>query len=139
MGVTDVQNVHFPFALEAFGYTPEGEPIIDAFVTMLTPPNAQGEMSLGVANGANGELLEAFFERADATLLAYINPRYPFTYGYSDAPNSFHVNRFKKLAEAGRLLLVHDDAPIPTMPKGAFANQRRKSWASPRTWSITSS
>lgn len=122
MGVTDTQNVHFPFALEALGYTPEHQPLVDSFVTVMTPPNAGGEMSLGLANGANGELMETFLERADVTVLVYVNPRYPFTYGYGDSPNSFHTDRFEKLAKAGRLLLVHDDGPLPSLPKGAFAN-----------------
>ncbi len=122
MGITDMQSIHFPDAVDSMGYNPDGKPVVDCFITVLTPPNEDGEMSLGPANGANMEIVEKVLRQKDADLLVYINGRYPFTRGYGDAPNTVNVNDFEGLAKAGRLFVVEDDSKIPCMPKGSFDN-----------------
>lgn len=123
VGFTDMQVIHFPFALEAICYSASGEARLDTFITVMTPPNAQGEMSLGPAAGVNAELTRLLIERADMDVLLYLNPRYPFTRGHGDAPNSFPAEAFRKLAEKGRLMIVENDtAEIPCMPAGSFAH-----------------
>ena len=124
MGVTDMQSIHFPDAIDAMAYDPDGRPLIDTFVAITTPPNADGYMSHGPANAANGEAVARIAERTNVNLLLYINGRYPFTRGYT-APgtdNTIHVNDLAKLAEAGRLIVVEDDGKIPALPADSFAN-----------------
>lgn len=121
MGITDMQSVHFPEAVEPMGY-PEGKPEIDAFVCVMTPPDENGEMSHGPANGANGEILDRILEGCDVDVLLYVNHRYPFTRGYGDAPNTVHVDRFRPLASKGRLVVVEDETPVPALPKDSLSN-----------------
>ncbi len=121
MGITDMQSVHFPEAVDPIGY-PEGKPVIDAFVCVMTPPDEHGQMSHGPANGANGELLDRVLEGGDVDLMVYVNPRYPFTWGYGDASNTIHVDRFRDLARKGRLVVVEDETPVPSLPKDSFSN-----------------
>ncbi len=121
MGITDMQSVHFPEAVDPMGY-PEGKPVIDAFVCVLTPPNEHREMSHGAANGANGELLDKVLAGCDVDLMVYVNPRYPFTRGYGDAPNTVHVDRLRDIARKGRLVVVEDESPVPSLPKNSFSN-----------------
>lgn len=122
MGVTDMQSIHFPDAVDSMGYDPDGNPIIDTFVCVLTPPNEKGEMSQGLANGANWEIIQKVIEIGGVKLLLYVNKNYPFTYGYKDAPNTFNINDFKDLAEKGLLYVVEDEGKLPSMPAGAFDN-----------------
>jgi acyl-CoA hydrolase len=121
MGVTDMQSVHFPEAVDPMGY-PEGNPVIDAFVCVMTPPNEHGEMSHGPANGANGDIIDRILADANVDLLLYINPNYPFTHGYGDAPNTIHVDRFRALAAKGRLVVVEDESAVPGLPKNGLSN-----------------
>lgn len=121
MGITDMQSVHFPEAVDPMGY-PEGKPVIDAFVCVMTPPDEHGEMSHGPANGANGELIERILRDGDVDLLLYVNPRYPMTRGYGDAPNTLHVDRFRTIAGKGRLFIVEDETAVPSLPKDSLSN-----------------
>jgi acyl-CoA hydrolase len=128
MGITDMQSVHFPEAVEPMGY-PEGKPVIDAFLCVLTPPDEHGEMSHGAANGANGEILDRILSECNVDLLVYVNPRYPFTRGYGDAPNTVHVDRFRDLARRGRLVVVEDESPVPCLPKDSLSNPSKQELA----------
>jgi acyl-CoA hydrolase len=122
MGITDMQSIHFPDAVDSMGYDPDGRALIDAFVLVMTPPNAKGEMSHGPANGANGEILDKILAARDVSVLLYVNPGYPFTRGYGDAPNTVHVTDFEGLARAGRLYVVEDEGKLPALPAGSLAN-----------------
>lgn len=122
MGITDMQVVHFPDAVDSMGFSPDGEAQADTMVLVLTPPNENGEMSHGPSNGANAEVVEANFKYKSMNVLLYVNGKYPFTRGYADwAPNTVHIDRFKELAEMGRLIVVEDDGKIPATPPGAFS------------------
>ncbi|HOX42230.1 MAG TPA: acetyl-CoA hydrolase/transferase C-terminal domain-containing protein [Myxococcota bacterium] len=126
MGITDMQSIHFPDAVDSMGYDPDLTPLADLFVLVMTPPDERGELSHGLANGANGEILELILEHRSVDLLLYLNPAYPFTRGYGDAPNSVPAERFRPLAEAGRLTVVWDaDGKLPCAPSGSFANPSR--------------
>ncbi len=122
MGIADMQVVHFPDAVDSMAYNPDGEPLADAVVLVLTPPDENGEMSHGPSNGATAEALEAVLERQDMTALLYVNPKYPFTRGYAPwAPNTVQIDRFRGLAQQGRLIVVEDEGKIPATPPGAFS------------------
>lgn len=122
IGVTDMQSIHFPDAVDSMGYDPDGNALLDTFVCVLTPPDKNGELSHGPANGANGEIIEKILDRCDVNLIVYINENYPFTRGYGDAPNTIHIDRFKGLAKAGKLFVVMDEGKIPALPPGSFDN-----------------
>jgi len=122
MGITDFQAAHFPDGTFALGYDSDNNPKIDTWVQVMTPPDENGEMSLGPANGANSEIVDKILEKDDANILIFINAKYPFTRGYADAPNTLHIDRLKGLAEKGKLFIVMDDSRIPFVPKGNFDN-----------------
>ncbi len=121
MGITDMQSIHFPEAVDPMGY-PEGKPVFDAFVCVMTPPNEDGEMSHGAANGANGEILDRILRDQNVDVLLYVNPSFPFTRGHGDAPNTVHVDRFRELAAKGRLVVVEDESAVPALPKNSLSN-----------------
>ncbi len=120
LGLCDMQFLHFADAADAMGFDGEGKPRGDTFVAVMTPPNEDGEMSHGPSAACNGEVIARILENCDADLLLYVNKNYPFTRGLPDAPNTFHVNQFKKMAKAGRLYVVIDDGPIPAIPPNRF-------------------
>ncbi len=120
MGIMDMQSIHFPDAVESMGIDAEGQPMVDAFVLCMTPPDENGELSHGIASGANGEILERILEQPVIDVVLYLNPGLPFTRGYGDAPNTVSVERLRRLAEAGRLRVVPDDGPLPCVPVGTF-------------------
>ena len=91
-----MHSVHFPDGA-SLGYDADGAPAIDAFVMVMTPPNAQGEMSFGPGNGVNGDFLEILLRQRDVTLLLYVNAGYPFVRGYKDAPNTVPIEALKSL------------------------------------------
>ena len=122
MGITDMQLVHFPDGVDVTAYDADGEPLLDSFVTVATPPNEQGEMSLGPSNGVNAETLGKILQNLHVTLLLYINPQYPFTRGYQDSPNTFNVKDLEGLARAGRLIVVRDTGKIPSLPNNRLSN-----------------
>ncbi len=126
MGVTDMQSVHFSDAVDSMGYDPDRNPKVESFVCVMTPPNEEGELSHGPANGANGEIVDQILEFKNVNLLLYINKKYPFTKGYKDARNTIPIDDFKGLAEAGRLFVVEDDSKIPCLPAGSFDNPNPK-------------
>lgn len=126
MGITDMQSIHFPDAVDSMGYDPDGEALIDLFVLVMTPPDERGELSHGLANGATGEILDLILEHHTVDVLLYLNPGYPFTRGFGDAPNSVPLERFRGLAEAGRLHVVWDpDGKLPGAPAGSFGDPSR--------------
>jgi hypothetical protein len=122
MGIMDMQSIHFPDAVESMGIDAEGKPLVDAFVFSLTPPDPNGELSHGIANGANGEILERIIRQPVIDTLIYLNPGLPFTRGYGDAQNTVAVERLRPLAEAHRLRVVLDDGPLPCVPAGTFTS-----------------
>lgn len=122
MGITDMQSVHFPNAVEGIAYDPDSGVKVNTFILVMTPPDRGGEMSHGPANGANHEILERILANRDADVLLYINPNYPFTYGYNDAANTININDFKGLADSGRLFAVLDNNKVPALPAGSFEN-----------------
>ncbi len=123
IGVTDMQSIHFCDAMEGLAFTPEGEPRIDSFVMVLTPPNDEGYMSNGISNGANQEIIERITKTCDVKVLLYINKNYPFTYGYNEAANTIHIDAFKKLSKEGKLFVVmDDDGKIPSLPPNSLSN-----------------
>jgi acyl-CoA hydrolase len=125
MGITHMQSIHFPDAVDSMGYDPDDKPQVDTYVLVMTPPNEKGEMSHGLANGANGEILEKVLRLKTMNILLYMNPKYPFTRGYDDewASNTIHVSRFEGLARAGKLFVVEDpDGRLPALPANALDN-----------------
>ena len=122
MGVTNMHSIHFPDAVDSIAYGDGISPKMDLFVMVLTPPDENGDMSHGPANGANGDIVERILAGRDMNLLIYVNPGYPFTYGYGDVPNTVNIARFEPLARDGKLFVVEDDGPIPAVPAGAFQN-----------------
>lgn len=125
LGLCDMQFLHFVDAADAMGFDPDGNVRGDTFVAVMTPPNAAGLMSHGPSAACNGEILEHILDRLDADVLLYVNANYPFTRGLPDAPNTMHVDRFKALAEAGRLHVVMDDGPVPAIPASRFDKPQR--------------
>jgi acyl-CoA hydrolase len=122
MGLLDMQSVHFHDGADALAFHPDGRTKVDAFALVMTPPNEQGELSHGPANGGNGDILDHILANRDADLLLYLNAGYPFTRGWSDARNTVNIAEFEPLAKAGRLCVVIDDSPVPALPKGCFDN-----------------
>jgi len=125
LGLCDMQFLHFVDATDAMAFDPDRKLRADTFVAVMTPPNLDGEMSHGPSAACNGDVLEHLLEHADADLLLYVNASYPFTRGLPDAPNTSHIDRFRKLAEAGRLHVVLDDGPVPAIPAGRFDKPQR--------------
>ncbi len=125
MGITRMQSIHFPDAVDSMGFDPDDNPQVDTFVMVMTPPNEKGELSHGLANGANGEILEKAVRLKTINILLYLNPKYPFTRGYSEewASNTIHVSQFEGLARAGKLFVVEDnDGRLPCLPGNSFDN-----------------
>lgn len=122
MGITRMQSIHFPDAVDSMGYDPDDVPMVDTFVAVMTPPNEAGEMSHAVANGANGEIIDKILKFKNINLLLYINDSYPFTRGYNEVRNTVHIDEFKDLAKVGRLFVVEDHGEIPALDAGAFDN-----------------
>jgi acyl-CoA hydrolase len=120
MGITDMVFVHFPDAADNMALDERGNSRTHVAVMVMTPPNANGEMSHGPCSAFNSTVLDHIVESCDQDLLLYVNAAYPFTRGYEDASNTIHVDRFKPLAKAGRLFVVEDDGPLPALPAGAF-------------------
>ncbi len=120
MGITDMLFVHFPDAFDAMAMDDRGNSKTDLFTLVMTPPDAKGDMSHGPCSAMNAPLLEHVLEACDQDVLLYVNPNLPFTRGYIDAPNTIHVDAFRKLSAAGRLFVVPDDAPVAALPAGAF-------------------
>ena len=118
-GILSVQGVHFPDAPDAMILGPDEVLDIDLFVLVTTPPNEEGLLSHGPANGANAEALEHCLD-GDANVLLYLNERYPFVRGHEESPNTFPVERLRRAAAEGRLWIVEDDGPVPSLPEGAF-------------------
>lgn len=122
MGITDMQSIHFPNGVDAMAFDADKRPLVDTFACVATPPNEQGEMSFGPSNGVNTEAIARIIEDKTVNLLLYVNPKYPFTRGYGDAPNTFRVDDLRGLAESGRLLVVRDEGKIPSLPADSFKN-----------------
>ncbi len=120
LGLTDMQSIHFPDALDSMAYDVDGNAHVDTFVIVMTPPDAAGYLSHGPANGANGDVVERVLSGDGINLVLYLNAGYPFTMGYGDAVHTVHVERFRKIAEAGRLMVVFDDSPVPGVPPGGM-------------------
>ncbi|MBP7126339.1 hypothetical protein KBD49_08240 [Myxococcota bacterium] len=123
MGITRMQSIHFPDAVDSMGFDPDNNPQVDTFVLVMTPPNEEGLLSHGLANGANGEILDKALEFRTINILLYLNPQYPFTRGYGDdAPNTVHIQKFEGLARAGKLFVVEDQGRLPALPANSFDN-----------------
>jgi acyl-CoA hydrolase len=122
LGITDMHSVHFPDGVGALAYDADGVRKMDTFVLVMTPPDENGEMSHGPANGVNSDALERGLADEGLRILLYINPRYPFVRGYNEATNTVHADAFKDAARQGRLLVVLDDSKIPSAPANAFDN-----------------
>jgi acyl-CoA hydrolase len=118
-GILSAQGVHFPDAPDAMILGADQVLDIDLFVLVMTPPNEEGLLSHGPANGANAEALEHCLE-GDANVLLYLNRRYPFVRGHQESPNTIATERLREAAAEGRLFVVEDDGPIPAIPEGAF-------------------
>jgi len=117
--IVSVQGVHFPDAPDAMILGADKVLDIDLFVLVMTPPNEEGLLSHGPANGANAEALEHCLG-GDANVLLYLNRRYPFVRGHEESPNTIAAEAFRRAAGEGRLFVVDDDGPIPALPEGAF-------------------
>ena len=122
LGITDMHSVHFPDGVGALAYDADGVRKMDTFVLVMTPPDEHGELSHGPANGVNSDALARGLADPDLKILLYLNARYPFTRGYGDAPNTIHSGAFEAAAREGRLLVVHDDAKVPSVPANTFDN-----------------
>lgn len=121
-GITRMQSIHFPDAVDSMGFDPDNNPLVTTFVMPMTPPNENGDMSHALANGANGEILEKALRLKTLNILIYMNPAFPFTTGYNDAPNTVNVKDFEELAKAGRLFVVEDDGKLAGLPAGALGS-----------------
>lgn len=121
-GITRMQSIHFPDAVDSMGFDPDNNPIVNTFVLPMTTPNENGDMSHGLANGANGEILEKALRLKTLNILIYMNPNYPFTTGYKDASNTVNVQDFEELARAGRLFIVEDEGKLAGLPAGALGS-----------------
>jgi acyl-CoA hydrolase len=119
-GILSWQSVHFPDAPDALLLGPEDHLEIDLWVLVMTPPDGEGNLSHGVANGANAEALEILLRHDSAKILLYLNRHYPFTHGHPQSPNTLPAERLRDAAEAGRLFVVEDDTPPPALPADAF-------------------
>lgn len=123
MGITRMQSVHFPDAVDSMGFDPDDNPQVDTYVLVMTPPNEKGLLSHGLANGANGEVLEKALRFKTINILLYLNSKYPFTTGYGeDASNTLPVSAFEGLARAGKLFVVEDQGRLPSLPANALDN-----------------
>ncbi len=119
-GLLRYQPVHFPDAADALARDPDtGELAIDLFVQPMTWPR-DGELSFGLSNGVNGDLVDDVLDSDRAHLLLYLNRQLPFTTGRPDAPNTFAIDRLRRLADDGRLTVVVEDEPPPGLPPGTF-------------------
>jgi acyl-CoA hydrolase len=119
-GMVRYQPVHFPDAADALARDPDtGELSIDLFVQPVTWPR-DGELSFGLSNGVNGDVADDVLDSDRARLLLYLNRQLPFTRGRPDAPNTFPVDRLRRLADDGRLTLVVEDTTPPGLPAGSF-------------------
>jgi len=119
-GIVHWQSVHFPDAPDALIYGEDGRLAVDLLVAVMTPPDERGELSHGLANGSNGDAVRLILADHAALLLLYLNPRYPFTRGHRESPNTLHVDELRRLAEAGRLVVVEDEGKLPALPADAF-------------------
>ncbi len=122
MGITDMHMTHFPDAVASMTYDDEGKTIVDAFVLVMTPPDENGEMSHGPANGATAEFLEMALKEDKVRIILYVNKGYPFTWGAHDSRNTVHIDEFAGPAKQGRLWIVEDDGKIPALPPHSFDN-----------------
>jgi len=122
MGVIDMQSVHFPDAVGAMIDKRPGELALDLLAVVLTPPDGQGNMSHGIANGATAEALELCLDNPQAKILLYLNEKWPFTFGYKNIPHTLHISRFKQAARERRLWIVRDDTDLPALPPNSFDN-----------------
>ncbi len=120
MGIVDMQSVHFPDAVDSVMREPDGRMKVNLVVLVMTPPDENGLMSHGVANGATADALDAALADPTTKILLYVNDRYPFTYGYGDASNVVPIDTFQDAAKENRLYVVEDEAAIPALPAGAF-------------------
>ncbi len=118
-GITSWQSVHFPDAPDALLLDAEGRLEVDLYVLVMTPPDGEGRLSHGIANGANAEALELVLERGGKVLL-YLNAAYPFVEGHPESPNAIPWERLRGAAGEGRLAIVLDDGPLPALPAGSF-------------------
>lgn len=119
-GAVAWQPVHFADAV-ALGYAPDtGEPRADVYVCVVTPPRADGRVSFGVSNGADGDIVARVLDRLDMALLIYVNPRAPWIDGFDFAPNGFDLDRLEPLARRGQVWLVADEGPLAGLPPGTF-------------------
>jgi acyl-CoA hydrolase len=123
MGIVDMQSVHFPDAPDSLAYHQDGSHLFGVAVGVATPPNEKGEMSLGLANGATMGMFNIAKQSDTAQILIYLNPKYPFTRGWHDSPNTINVSELKGMADQGRLFVVEDPhGKLPSFPAGSFAN-----------------
>lgn len=122
MGVIDMQSIHFPDAIGAMIDKQPGELALDLLAVVLTPPDAQGRMSHGIANGATAEALELSLDDPKVKILLYLNNKWPFTFGYKNIPHTLHISRFKQAARERRLWIVNDDTDLPALPPHSFDN-----------------
>lgn len=121
-GLVDYQPVHFPDAAWALSHeVTDGAAVIDVDVHMVvtTEPASDGRLSLGMSNGVDGDVLEWLHE-ADTHLLLLLSSTQPWVEGLPWAPNTLHVDELAPLVEAGRLTVVRDDTPVPSLPAGSF-------------------
>lgn len=119
-GLVKYQPVHFPDAADALARDPDtGELAIDLFVQPTSWP-LDGELSFGLSNGVNGDVADDVLDSDRAHLLLYLNRQLPFTRGLPDAPNTFPVDRLRRLADDGRLTVVVEDETPPGVPPGTF-------------------
>jgi acyl-CoA hydrolase len=121
-GILSWQSVHFPHAPDALVHDPSVARVmdVDTFVLVMTPPDDDGLLSHGPANGANAEALEMAMRDPQVEILLYLNSDYPFTRGHPESPNTIAVERLRGPAEEDRLWIVQDSASVPALPEDAF-------------------
>jgi len=122
MGIVQLQACHFPDAVDAMAWDENGGLNINLLPLVMTPPNEEGELSHGPANGATNDFLEIAVRDSRIRIILYVNEKYPFTRAWGDSANTIHIDQFKRPAKEGRLWVVEDDSKIPGLPKGAFDN-----------------
>lgn len=120
-GTVDYQPVHFPDAAWALGRDPDTQQLeLDVYAVTAAWPDEHGWCSFGMSNGVDGDAVDELLAADAGTLLVLLNRRQPRVPGAQDDPNGLLLDRLRPLADAGRLVLVVEDVPVPGVPTGAF-------------------
>ncbi len=80
--------------------------------TLVSPPDAEGYMSLSLHAGASISELRAAAADPERICLVEVNPAAPRTWGTEQHPHRLHVSEVDVIVESDRPLFVLADAPV---------------------------